>query len=44
MMRRKLMEGLVWDKPNGKDEFRFGILEKQVRDEKHYRFRGRLRA
>lgn len=35
---RKL--GLVWDKATGKDEIRFGILEKQARDGKA--FRGRL--
>lgn len=34
MINRKLSEGLVWDKANGKDELRFGILEKQARDRK----------
>lgn len=42
MMRRKLREGTVWDKANGKGEFRVGILEKQARDGKCSRFRGRL--
>lgn len=31
MIRRKLKEGLLWNKANRNDEFRFGILEKQAR-------------
>lgn len=44
MIRRKLKEGLLWNKANRNDEFRFGSWGNKQEVERPYKFGEKLRA